>query len=225
MKTINYNNPPVGCYVDESSGSADDCNERTIEFAQDYGFPVQLFSGCFDGLRGTSINMSLEEAMSASHSGRCDEDVDALVNDPAIASQLDAIGADVIRAGIKETGGWDTDELADDTANRARTVWIAACDIRENKSETLSDMADEAIDFLNEQETRTAIFWQHEDNSLFLVADADSARENVDFVSSSTQDYPDDDFRGEWLHISDHGNATLYCRGEDGNDAEIWSLV
>ena len=31
-------NLPTGCYVDESAGSADDCNERAIGFAADHGF-------------------------------------------------------------------------------------------------------------------------------------------------------------------------------------------
>ena len=35
---------------------------------------------------------------------------------------------------------------------------------------------------------------------------------------------PGDGFEGEWLDVSDHGNATLYFRS-DGNDREIWSIV
>lgn len=34
--TPNWEEP--GCYIDESAGSADDCNRRIIEFAQGYGF-------------------------------------------------------------------------------------------------------------------------------------------------------------------------------------------
>lgn len=144
-KNTQYDNPTVGCYVDESAGSADDCNERTIEFAQDYGF---------------NPGEPLPE-----------ED-------------------------------------------------------NEDRSDVLTEIADNAIDFLNEQETRSFMYWTHDDNSLFLVADVDSAREDVEFVTGQDdKDYPDDDFRGEWLHVSDHGNATLYCRGEDGKDVEIWSLV
>lgn len=32
-----YDFPSIGCYVDESAGSANDCNRRTIEFAMGYG--------------------------------------------------------------------------------------------------------------------------------------------------------------------------------------------
>lgn len=58
-------------------------------------------------------------------------------------------------------------------------------------------------------------------------------KEQVEFVSAKDNEYPADDFRGEWLHINDRGNCALYVRGEiadaDGNckvnDTEIWSLV
>lgn len=129
----------VGCYVDESAGSADDCNRRTVEFARDYGF--------------------------------------------------------------KPGRGWAKD------------------------SETLSWAGDAAVEHLNAQETRSFMYWEFEDNSLFLMANVDGAREEVGFVSSKSQDYPPDDYRGEWLHVSDHGNATLYCRGAKGKDTEIWAVV
>lgn len=125
----------VGCYIDASCQSADDCNKRTIEFAEQFGF---------------------------------------------------------------EPGEYDQDDL--------------------------SEVGDEAVQFLNEQETRPFMYWGFEDNSLFLMADVDGAREDVCFVSSKTQDYPPDDYHGEWLHVSDHGNATLYVR-ENGKDTEIWSVV
>lgn len=93
---------------------------------------MKTILGYFDGLRGSSIEMTLDDALSASHSGRCDEDVEALAAKPEISAQLDAIGAETIRAGMKEVGAWDATELADDEANRLRAVWLAACDIKEN---------------------------------------------------------------------------------------------
>lgn len=216
-----YNNPPVGCYIDESAGSADRLNQRTIGFAREYGFTDCLLSGCFDGLE---LQMTLDDALSASHSGQCDDDVEWLASQPEIGAQLDKIGAEKIRLALQEVGAWDTEELADDAANRLRAVWQAACDIRENSSEQLSEIADSAVDFLNGLETRSYMSWTFEDNSLFLVVDVDGAQEDVGFVSSRHQDYPDDDYEGEWLHISDHGNCTLYVR-EKGEDREIWSVV
>lgn len=92
-----------------------------------------LFYGCFCGLRGLEIGMSLDDALSCSHAGSCDDDVAALLSKPEIAAQLDAIGADAIRSALKEYGAWDDDELQDDDQNRARALWLAACDIRENQ--------------------------------------------------------------------------------------------
>lgn len=225
MTTIpKYDYPTVGCYIDESAGNADDCNSRTIDFAKDYGFELGLVSGSFDGLRGLSLEMSFDDAESAAHQGECFEDARDLAEQSAIATQLDAVGPEKIRLAAKETGGWSEEELADDDANRIRVVWMAACDIQENKSETLSELADSAVDFLNEQETRSFMYWGFEDNSLFLMANVDGAKEDVGFVSSKDQDYPDDDYQGEWLHVSDHGNATLYMRNA-GKDTEIWSVV
>jgi hypothetical protein len=226
MKTKNtdYDFPAVGCYVDESAGSADDCNRRTIELAECYGFESGNPSGCFDGLRGLEISMSVDDAESASHQGECFEDVECLVAKPEISSQLDAIGDDKIRLALKESGGWGADELTDNEANRNRAVWMAACDIRENLSEWLSEVGDDAVSFLNDLETRSHMYWTFEDNSLFLMADVDGAREECEFVSSKEQDYPPDDYTGEWLHVSDHGNATLYVR-ENGKDREVWAVV
>ncbi len=59
----------------------------------------------------------------------------------------------------------------------------------------------------------------------FWPMDAERVKESIEFASSEDQEYPDDDFRGEWLHINERGNCTLYVRGEDGKDVEIWSLV
>ena len=102
-----YDFPKVGCYIDESAGSANDCNRRTIEFAKAYGF---------------------------------------------------------------EHGDDMPDADADDTAD--------------DYSQWLSETGDEAVSFLNELETRSFMSWQFEDNSLFLMADVDGAREDCGFVSS-----------------------------------------
>lgn len=99
----------------------------------------KLRYGCFCGLRGLEIAMTLEQALSCSHSGRCDDDVDALLRDPAIAAQLDAFGPEAIRAAVREYGAWSAEELTDDDANRARALWSAACDIRENPDRDITD--------------------------------------------------------------------------------------
>ena len=94
-----------------------------------------VFFGVFDGLRGGGLYMSLADAHAASHQGDCHDDVCALLRRTSIVAQLDAYGADFIREAVRESGGWDEEEMADDDRNRERVVWMAACDIRENQQE------------------------------------------------------------------------------------------
>ena len=77
------------------------------------------------------IQMTKKQAESASHPGACDSNVAILLQVPAIRRQLDKIPALKIAEELREYGAWDTTELTDDQANRARIVWIAAGDIRE----------------------------------------------------------------------------------------------
>jgi len=100
------------------------------EWAPFYGIETDDIEAYFDRF---TLSMSLADACGASHPGPCDDDVAALIARPDIAAQLDAIAPDDIRAELREYGfvTWDGDELGDDTANRARIVWIAAGNIRE----------------------------------------------------------------------------------------------
>lgn len=81
------------------------------------------------------LEMTLAQANGASHQGDCDEDVAALLRHPKIARQLRKIGPDKIREELAEYGAWDDEELADDEANKARIVWIAAGDIVEESQQ------------------------------------------------------------------------------------------
>lgn len=92
-------------------------------------------------------------------------------------------------------------------------------------SQYLSEMGDDAVSYLNDLDLPAYCSFFFEDNSLFFAPCVENAREDVGFVSSRHQDYPDSDYRGEWLHVSDHGNATLYVRNDDGTDTEIWGVV
>lgn len=78
-----------------------------------------------------TIGMTREQALKASHAGRCDEDVETLVRNPRIASQLRHISPKDIRAELREYGAWSGAQLDDDEENKRRIVWIAACNIRE----------------------------------------------------------------------------------------------
>ena len=170
--TTTYDYPAIGCYVDCSAFSADDCNRRTIEFAEEYGFEAKL-SGCIDGLRGVFIELTIDQVESGSHQGQCDDDIAELLKAPAIAEQLDKIGPDALRLAMKEVGAWDADELANDDDNRSRALWQACCNAKEDMrdSEALSAMADNAVMFLNDKETRDGFYWEFDDNSLYLRND------------------------------------------------------
>lgn len=214
----------IGCVIDRSAYSADTINADAIEFAVGYGFERPLFSGCVNGLTGDGLEMTWDDAESASHSGQCDDDCEALAIQPEIAKQLDELGVNAIREALKETGAWDSDDLFNDLENRNRFVWLAAGDITENGSEQLSEIADRAVDYLNEHETPAYCSFHFEDNSLFLSPSVEMAQEDCEFTSHVDQEYPADDYEGEWLHVNDHGNCTLYVR-TNGADKEIWSVV
>lgn len=77
------------------------------------------------------IQMTRTQAESASHQGRCDEDVKILLEDPKIRRRLDKIDPSLIAAELREYGAWDDTELQDRQANRERITWIAACNITE----------------------------------------------------------------------------------------------
>jgi hypothetical protein len=82
-------------------------------------------------LYGFSLTMTRKQAQSASGAGDQTESVTTLCREPTIAAQLDRLDPEAIRKELRESGAWDAAELADDSANRARLIWIVACDLRE----------------------------------------------------------------------------------------------
>lgn len=109
------------------------------------------------------------------------------------------------------------------------------------------EIVDSLIDALQEFAPSFCTFGAHVgDGADFgFWPDVDAAREGVEFVSFKNHDaarragvetdkddpaYPAPTFRGEWLHVNDHGNATLYLRTGHPNaplftDRELWSVV
>lgn len=134
-------------------------------------------------------------------------------------------------------------------ADATQLVEIEEDDLTTDDIELLSYVTDDAEEWLNEQEQRSFMYWGWEDGNFGLWVNVDSAKEDVGFVSvKSLQDAkrleietdpedssnPPHDYEGEWLHVNDHGNCTLYFREqlgakEDGScdykDNEIWSVV
>lgn len=70
-----------------------------------------------------------------SHSGKCDDDVDAWVDRIRQRIETDNFPnkptPDKIRDELSEFGAWDDEELKDDAQNFKRIVWLAACNIAE----------------------------------------------------------------------------------------------
>lgn len=88
-----------------------------------------------EGMGRVDLRISLADAQSASHAGRCDDDVAELRRKPSIARQVDAWKAEAVRAALKEYGAWDAAELSDDDANRDRMLWVACCDVAEEATQ------------------------------------------------------------------------------------------
>lgn len=80
------------------------------------------------------LQMTRAQAASASHSGRCDAEVAALVKHPRIARQLRKLDPKVLADELREYGAWDELELANHADNLHRIVWIAAGNIAEGQS-------------------------------------------------------------------------------------------
>lgn len=75
------------------------------------------------------IEMTKEQAHSVTHSGKCDIDVEILLENPKIKRQLKKITDEKLAAELKEYGAWDEEELKDRKANEQRIIWIAGGNI------------------------------------------------------------------------------------------------
>lgn len=76
------------------------------------------------------LRIGLDDAVSCSHPGQCDDDVARLILEPYIAQQLAELAPGVVRAAVREMmADIDDEELADEKANLHRLLWIACCEI------------------------------------------------------------------------------------------------
>ena len=123
--------------------------DSALEAAEEYGYEPDPLEYYLDNM--DTLEMSIDEARSASHQGPCDEDVRALSEVEHIARQLDAIGADEIREEIGEIGAWDEEDLKDDDENRQRLLWIACGHIVEEYDE--EEAEENAIEWLQDRTT------------------------------------------------------------------------
>lgn len=81
------------------------------------------------------LRITKAQALQGSHPGPCDLDIRDLLAVPAIKRQLDKINPLDIRAELKEYGAWGENELSSYEDNRARILWIACGNIREELHE------------------------------------------------------------------------------------------
>lgn len=217
MKTepVTFTARDLGCILDRSCDSADSLNQDTCELAKDHGWTGEI-PCCYRSEKHTLPAFWASYLFNGDSSGM--EEGEQADCDAYIArNNL----PDPAEMGEQYFGGNDATALAGDVADY---TFVFHGEENEDFSQELSEAADEAVDWLNEQEMPPYCSFYFEDNSLFFSPSIDNAKEDVGFVSSREQDYPEMDYEGEWLHVSDHGNATLYVR-EEGKDKEIWSVV
>jgi len=92
--------------------------------------------------RRLSLSLTLDEAKSCSHAGRCDDDVAWLMAQPHIEAQTAQWDPAILAAELREYGAWESDELADHKVNVSRMVWMACCDVAEQPEVYVMDGAD-----------------------------------------------------------------------------------
>lgn len=71
------------------------------------------------------LELTLEDAQSGSHQGRCDDDIVELRRVPYIAEQLSTLNPEALARELKGYGAWDETELADHDENLSRILWLA----------------------------------------------------------------------------------------------------
>lgn len=75
------------------------------------------------------LDLTVEQYSSGYHSGACDLDIEDLMQQSAISSQLAKVNPALLREELREYGAWDAKELADHPANLARLLWLACGDL------------------------------------------------------------------------------------------------
>ncbi len=75
-----------------------------------------------------------KHAAIASHPGKCDDDVNYIMQLPYIKKQLAVIDKEQLIKELKEYCAWDDNELSSHEDNLMRIVWIASGNIIEDKS-------------------------------------------------------------------------------------------
>lgn len=153
----------------EAFKSRKEDGERIVESKGDKVHEFNTSSGKI------TLKLTLDQAMKGNHMGECDADIAELAKVPSIRDQLKKIDPEVLKSELKETGGWDAEELEDHTDNLNRILWIACADIvEEMDDEDLDDDDGEDMEegFIDEGDTienylsESECFWCEETNIL-----------------------------------------------------------
>ncbi len=74
------------------------------------------------------LSLTDEQVNTGHHQGDCQPDVEAIIQDDSLSSQLAEWDAEDLRRELEEYGAWDAEELADHAMNIIRMVWLACGD-------------------------------------------------------------------------------------------------
>ncbi len=75
-----------------------------------------------ESLGQIELQITKKQALSCSHAGQCDNDVEALKLNPSIARQLKKLDPVIVSATLKEYGAWDQVELSNHNENLTRLL-------------------------------------------------------------------------------------------------------
>jgi len=159
------------------------------------------------------LQMTMEQAESASHSGDCDEDVQELSKVPAIAEQLAKIDPALLAAELKEYGAWDDEERTDHDQNLQRILWLAAGDITEQEGCDCGERGDierGELRYFNGN-VENYVGESPEDISKYVRQDY----ERMERLN-----------RGDWAYIGVRANAKIIVDGvsQDISSGGLWGI-
>lgn len=86
----------------------------------------------FDNSGCISLELRQVDLDAVPRHGRADEAIAGLRKIPRIAKMLETLKPCHVREALREISDWDPDELADESDNLDRLLWIAICDTRED---------------------------------------------------------------------------------------------
>jgi hypothetical protein len=91
----------------------------------------------------------------------------------------------------------------------------------------VGDYVNRLADTLNEFAPPYAYFGAHEGNGsdFGFWLDRDALDESFDGLRVGDTSEVPRDYRGDVLHVNDHGNVTLYVAGSRGRLREVWAVV